>query len=153
MAQLTVELDDHEMARVRAAVRARQIDPNHWTSNQLLQVLTTKPPRKVKTRPVWIRGAAARMMRMKGCKLLIIGHAGNRAVEVSPRRHQTVVHAEPTAAAKIAVAVANANIVPINSAAAHAQRLAAIMGMHGIWKDDPTKPQDGVEYQREVRGE
>jgi hypothetical protein len=37
--------------------------------------------------------------------------------------------------------------------ALRAKRLAAVMGMHGIWKDDPTKPQDGVEYQREVRAE
>lgn len=33
------------------------------------------------------------------------------------------------------------------------RRHAAIMSMHGIWKDDPTKPRDGAEYQREVRAE
>ena len=37
--------------------------------------------------------------------------------------------------------------------AKRAQRLAAVMVMHGIWKDDPSKPQDGVAYQREVRAE
>ncbi len=37
--------------------------------------------------------------------------------------------------------------------AERAKRLAAVMSMHGIWKDDPTKPQDGAEYQREVRAE
>jgi hypothetical protein len=37
--------------------------------------------------------------------------------------------------------------------AKRAKRLAAIMAMHGIWKDDPTKPQDGVEYQRAARAE
>lgn len=34
-----------------------------------------------------------------------------------------------------------------------AKRLAAIMSMHGIWKDDPSKPKDPVAYQREVRAE
>jgi len=34
-----------------------------------------------------------------------------------------------------------------------AKRLAAIMSVHGIWKDDPTKPKDPVAYQREVRAE
>lgn len=37
--------------------------------------------------------------------------------------------------------------------AARAKRLAAIMSVHGIWKDDPTKPKDPVAYQREVRAE
>lgn len=36
---------------------------------------------------------------------------------------------------------------------ARAKRKAAIMRMHGIWKDDPTKPKDPVAYQREVRAE
>ena len=37
--------------------------------------------------------------------------------------------------------------------ARRAKRLAAIMSMHGIWKDDPNKPKDPVAYQREVRAE
>jgi hypothetical protein len=37
--------------------------------------------------------------------------------------------------------------------ARRARRLAAVMAMHGIWKDDPTKPQDGAAYQRDVRAE
>lgn len=37
--------------------------------------------------------------------------------------------------------------------ARRAKRLAAVMAVHGIWKDDPTKPQDGAAYQREVRAE
>lgn len=40
-----------------------------------------------------------------------------------------------------------------NLAAERERRHAAIMSMHGIWKDDPTKPRDGAEYQREVRDE
>ncbi|ELX09442.1 hypothetical protein Jab_2c15080 [Janthinobacterium sp. HH01] len=44
-------------------------------------------------------------------------------------------------------------IVENDVAADQAKRLAAVMRMHGIWKDDPTKPQDGAEYQREVRAE
>lgn len=37
--------------------------------------------------------------------------------------------------------------------ARRARRLAAVMAVHGIWKDDPSKPQDGAAYQREVRAE
>lgn len=37
--------------------------------------------------------------------------------------------------------------------AARAKRLAAIMSVHGMWKDDPAKPQDAVAYQREARDE
>lgn len=40
-----------------------------------------------------------------------------------------------------------------NLRAKRERRHAAIMSMHGIWKDDPTKPHEGVEYQREVRDE
>lgn len=36
---------------------------------------------------------------------------------------------------------------------ARAERLAALMSMHGIWKGDPDQPQDGVAYQQEVRAE
>lgn len=91
MARLTVELEERELARLRSAARARQIDPSHMTTMQLVQVLTDAQPKK---KTSWLAGGAAR-----------------------------------------------------------AQRLAAVMSMHGIWKDDPTKPQDGAEYQREVRAE
>lgn len=37
--------------------------------------------------------------------------------------------------------------------AARARRLAAIMSVHGMWKDDSDKPQDAVAYQREARSE
>ena len=36
---------------------------------------------------------------------------------------------------------------------ARAGRLAAVMSVHGMWKDAPDKPHDGVAYQREVRPE
>jgi hypothetical protein len=37
--------------------------------------------------------------------------------------------------------------------ARRARRLEALMKMHGIWKGDPDKPQDGTAYQQEVRAE
>lgn len=45
--------------------------------------------------------------------------------------------------------------VPIGkpSDAEHAKRLVAVMSVHGMWKGDPDKPRDAVEYQREVRAE
>jgi hypothetical protein len=32
-------------------------------------------------------------------------------------------------------------------------RRAAIASVHGMWRNDPDKQQDGLEYQREVRAE
>lgn len=32
-------------------------------------------------------------------------------------------------------------------------RRAAIASVHGMWKNDPSKQQDGLEYEREVRAE
>lgn len=89
--RLTVELDEGEMSKVEAAVRARRLDPKHLTAKQLVLAL----------------GAADSA-----------GTAVDASAEVK-----------------------------------RAKRLAAVMAMHGIWKDDPTKPQDGVDYQREVRAE
>lgn len=34
-----------------------------------------------------------------------------------------------------------------------ARRLAGIMSVHGIWKGDPDKPRNAVEYQKEIRAE
>ncbi|MYN17218.1 hypothetical protein GTP81_10685 [Rugamonas sp. FT107W] len=116
MAQLTVELDDREMARLRAAARARHIDPNRLTGVQLLQVLTTGHPKKAKAKGLWLSGGAVRMTRTKAVK----GMAADTAVP---------------------------------SAAARAKRLAAVMSVHGMWKNDPDKPRDAVAYQREARAE
>jgi hypothetical protein len=135
MARLTVELEEHELARLRSAARARQIDPSHMTTMQLVQVLTDAQPKK---RTSWLAGAAARARRHNTApNQAVPAGVVKHAVEIL-EQHQTAVAATSTAAA---------------SAAARAQRLAAVMSMHGIWKDDPTKPQDGVEYQREVRAE
>jgi len=52
------------------------------------------------------------------------------------------------------VSASAAKVAPtVPSAEARAKRKAAIMSMHGIWKNDPTKPKDPVAYQREVRSE
>ena len=45
------------------------------------------------------------------------------------------------------------SVSPTQPDLARAKRLAAAMTMHGIWRGNPDKPQDGVEYQREVRAE
>jgi hypothetical protein len=37
--------------------------------------------------------------------------------------------------------------------AARVQRLSAVMSVHGMWKGDPDKPRDAVEYQKEIRSE
>lgn len=48
-----------------------------------------------------------------------------------------------------APAARDAGTVP----SARARRLEALMKMHGIWKGDPDKPQDGAAYQQEIRAE
>lgn len=107
--RLIIELDESEMNKVEAAVRARRLDPKHLTAKQLVLAL----------------GAAD----CADNALATAGHSADAPVAV---------------AATPGDASANAR---------RAKRLAAVMAMHGIWKDDPTKPQDGVEYQREVRAE
>lgn len=117
--------------------RARQIDPNHLTSIQLLQVLATTHPKKAKAKGLWLSGSALRMTRIKAAKgmdLVLVARAAQYAVE-------------PNEAAGVAVDTA------VPSAAARAKRLAAVMSVHGMWKNDPDKPRDAVAYQREARAE
>lgn len=136
MARLTVELEERELARLRSAARARQIDPSHMTTMQLVQVLTDAQPKK---KTSWLAGGAARARRHNtALNQAVPAGVVKHAVEILEQQHRTAVAVTSVAAA---------------SAAARAQRLAAVMSMHGIWKDDPTKPQDGAEYQREVRAE
>ncbi len=40
-----------------------------------------------------------------------------------------------------------------SAGAESSRRLAAIMSVHGMWKGDPAKPRDAVEYQKEIRAE
>lgn len=107
--RLTVELDEREMRKVRAAARARGIDPRRMTAKQLVLALGATDGASV----VANTGAAPAKAPLPGAP---------RPVDESAETQRT-------------------------------KRLAAVMGMHGIWKDDPTKPQDGVAYQREVRAE
>lgn len=152
MAQLTVELDDREIARVRAVARARKVGPNHLTSVQLLQVLTAAYPKKAKAKGLWLSGSGARMTRMKGAKgidALLVAYAAQCAAEMLERQHQAALAQMPEAVNMIGVSADTATI----SAAARAKRLAAVMSVHGVWKNDPDKPRDAVAYQREARAD
>ncbi|GJI96000.1 hypothetical protein RugamoR57_27180 [Duganella caerulea] len=152
MAQLTVELDDREIARVRAAARARQVDSNHLTSVELLQALAAAYPKKAKAKGVWLSGSAARMTRMRGTKgidALLLAYAAQCATEMLERQHQAALAKMAEAVKETGVAADTAAI----SAAARAKRLAAVMSVHGMWKHDPDKPRDAVAYQREARAE
>ncbi|MYM95667.1 hypothetical protein [Duganella vulcania] len=151
MAQLTVELDDREIARVRAAARARQVDSNHLTSIQLLQMLAVVYPKKAKAKGLWLSGAS-RMTRMKGAKnidALLVAYAAQCSVEMLERQRQAAL-AKMTEAVKASGVAADTAAI---SAAARAKRLAAVMSVHGMWKNDPDKPRDAVAYQREARAE
>jgi hypothetical protein len=146
MARLTVELEERELARLRSAARARQIDPSRMTTMQLVQVLTDAQPKK---RTSWLAGGAARARRHNTApNQAVPAGVVKHAVEILEQHHQTALGVASTAVTEVDQA-ANAAA----SAAARATRLAAVMSMHGIWKDDPTKPQDGAEYQREARAE
>jgi hypothetical protein len=135
-------MDDDELRQLRATASARNIDPAHLTKSELLHLLALQDKQKSKGR---LGGAAAK--------------------ERSNRRHGGIEQltravAGPKLAKQRSKDVAIADTADTDSAndaaleqAERAKRLAAVMSMHGIWKDDPTKPQDGAEYQREVRAE
>lgn len=80
-----------------------------------------------------------------------------RKIEAAARAHQ--LDPKTITAKQLVLALAadhGAVGAQSNSASAEARRakrLAAIMSMHGIWKNDPSKPKDPVAYQREVRSE
>lgn len=139
MAQLTVELDDREMERLQAAARARRIDPNRMTRLQLLQVLIA--PAELVQKKSWRGSALARHRAAKPSSGTISFKIMKHAVKLMAERRQTIVK----------VPVGNEKLAPVD--AARAKRLAAIMSVHGMWKGDPDKPRDAVEYQREMRAE
>jgi hypothetical protein len=63
-------------------------------------------------------------------------------------------HIDPTKLTKsqlLKLLLAQSPLAPVDTT--RAKRLAAIMSVHGVWKDDPGKPQDAVAYQREARAE
>ncbi|MBV6324639.1 hypothetical protein [Duganella violaceipulchra] len=156
MAQLTVELDDREMSRVESAARARQIDPSHLTGAQLLKVLTSAQPKKAKFKSngMWVSGGAARLARLKADKhfdVVVVARAVQCAVEIMEKQHQAGLVASAKAAS--IKTAGEASGAAITGAAARAKRLAAVMSVHGMWKNDPDKPRDAIAYQREVRAE
>ncbi|MYM23411.1 hypothetical protein GTP46_12215 [Duganella sp. FT135W] len=80
-----------------------------------------------------------------------------RKIEAAARAHQ--LDPQSMTAKQLVLALGAGNSVAeaqshnASTEAKRAKRLAAIMSMHGIWKDDPSKPKDPVAYQREVRAE
>lgn len=72
------------------------------------------------------------------------------ALEADPRQSAAsqVLH---QLVASTAAAALSKSLTPAETT--RAKRLAAIMSVHGIWKDDVSKPKDPVEYQRQMRAE
>lgn len=130
MRQLTVQLDDKEMAQLELAARARHMDPVRMTKMQLLRLLSVQKPK-------WRTGL--RLRRQQAMTQLLETTDLKRSL--SPQKLRP--GPQP--------ATPNGNLSPAD--AARAKRLAAIMSVHGMWKDDPDKPQDAVGYQREARSE
>lgn len=135
MRQMTIELDDEEMAQLEVAARMRSIDPERMSKSQLLKLLT------LGKKPKWRAGLSA-------------------------RRHQLALKAAWTAPSPKSLATngIQPSVADVDDStrdlsqskeehAARAKRLALLMTMHGIWKNDPDKPQDGLAYQQEVRAE
>lgn len=131
MRQLTVELEEEEMAQLEASARAQRIDPARMTKAQLLKVLGAGKPMK------W-RGRRRSRVLLKGAKIVLTLRAENA-------RNSHVV--------QLSAPDANPVALEEHQQRARAKRLEALMSMQGIWKGATEKPQDGVAYQREVRAE
>lgn len=72
----------------------------------------------------------------------------------SPHQGRSPVVLRAIEAGAIKRAILEQKLVnPASGEAARAKRWAGIMSVHGMWKDDPDKPQDAVAYQREARDE
>lgn len=131
MRQLTVELEEEDMAQLEARARAQRIDPARMTKAQLLKVLGAGKQMK------W-RGLRRNRVVLKGAKIVFTlrsDNAGNSHIV-----QLNGLDANPAALEE-------------HRQLARARRLEALMSMQGIWKGDPDKPQDGVAYQQEVRAE
>lgn len=170
MAQLTLEMEDLDLQQLRAIARARQINPSRKTKAQLIHLLALQSdPKKY---PARISGGAARAMSIRaqggiGQIIQVVAALAASQALANTQTHNVVAigrYARLRAGmlrakqrglgVAIPVQVRTAAIGDVaTEQAERAKRLAAVMSMHGIWKDDPTKPQDGAEYQREVRAE
>ncbi|USX27768.1 hypothetical protein NHH73_05620 [Oxalobacteraceae bacterium OTU3CINTB1] len=53
----------------------------------------------------------------------------------------------------LAASTAESKETAILSKPSRETRRAAIASVHGMWRNDPSKQQDGLEYQREIRDE
>ena len=138
MRQLTVEMEEEEMAQLEATVRARRIDPAHMTKAQLLKLLGAGKKTK------WRGGLGVRRagVALKGAKIVFtLRPNSTRENHVLPLRRPD---RNPAMSEED-------QLLPTPEA--RARRLKALMTMQGIWKGDPDKPQDGVAYQQEVRAE
>lgn len=131
MRQLTVELEEEEMAQLEATARARRIDPAHMTKAQLLKLLGAGKQTK------W-RGMRRGRVGLKGATIVF-----------TLRSH----HAGRSPVVQLSRPVAKPVALEKDQQLARATRLEALMRMQGIWKGDPDQPQDGVAYQQEVRAE
>jgi uridylate kinase len=137
MTQLIVELGNKEMAQLRAAAIARRIDPGHMTSQQLIEVLNAADATAKKK--LWRVSVRARRNTNKSLSAVTSLRNMRNTLKLRSEREQSVASV--------------ASDAPALADAARAQRLAAIMSVNGMWKDDPDKPRDAVEYQREIRAE
>ena len=169
MAKLIVKLEDRELRRLRAAARARHINPAHLTKAELCHLLALQGNQKY---PGRLAGGAVRALSLRGLGGVhqIVQAFATAAASKAPMDSQLQNGVFVGREARLRAGLKRAkhrgtgvevpipeDTVAANDAAAaqaeRAKRLAAVMSMHGIWKDDPTKPQDGAEYQREVRAE
>jgi hypothetical protein len=134
MEQLTLELDEEYAMRLSLATRVRRIDPSGMTTQQVLQVLIAQNPK-------WRTGMRLRRGRLTAKVFEVV--VGKRPIR----------YAKPRETREGKPAVVDESDASISAYDARAKRLAAIMSVHGMWKDDPDKPRDAVAYQREVRAE
>lgn len=157
--QLTVELNDRELDQVRAAARERHIDPEHMTAKQLVQVLgptASATVTIVQAKAAMVATLIAEFGQGSGANGKMLRGVGRRRQGVSTlsvRDLKKVAKIVADQAFVIKLAPHQRQYQELTAAAAREKRLQAAMSVNGMWKDKEDKPQDGLEYQREVRAE
>ena len=155
---VTVELNDRELGQVEAAAREKHLDPEHMTAKQLVEILgetTSAAAAIVQATGAMVATLVAEFGQGPGAKGRIIRGAGWRkgqTVSVLSARDIKRV-ARIVADQAFVIKLASPKSEPVTGGAAREKRLKAAMSVHGMWRGKEDKPQDGLEYQREVRAE
>lgn len=127
MRQITIELDDEEMAQLEAAARVRNIDPSHMSKAQLLKLLT------IGKKPKWRAGLSARRHQQA---LKAAQHMESLSVIATSVLSNDATNERALDSMGLGAAEAARN-----------KRMELLSQTAGMWKGVAGKPQDGLAYQ------